>query len=60
MEQALKKAQNLFAQKFPQVHKYLDGNGVTIDIIPFLKISPAKIDCLDYSKGFNYWDTLEL
>jgi hypothetical protein len=29
-------------------------------IIPFLKISPGKIDYLDYSKGFNHWDTLEL
>ncbi len=59
-ESQLKKAQKLFAEKFPQVHKYLDGYGVTIDVIPFLEISPAKIDYLDYSKGFNHWDTLEI
>jgi hypothetical protein len=29
-------------------------------IIPFLRISPAEIDYLDYSKGFNHWDTLQL
>ena len=34
--------------------------GVTIDIIPFLKITPKSIDYLDYSKGFNHWDTLAL
>jgi len=59
-ETELKKAQNMFAEKFPQVHKYLGTYGVTIDIIPFLKITPEKIDYLDYSKGFNHWDTLDL
>ncbi len=59
-ESQLKKAQKLFGQKFPQVHKYLDGYGVAIDIIPFLKISARSIDYLDYSRGFNHWDTLEL
>ncbi len=59
-EMELKKAQKMFADKFPQVHKYLGTYGVTIDIIPFLKITPKKIDYLDYSKGFNHWDTLEL
>jgi general stress protein 26 len=59
-EAELKKAQKMFAEKFPQVHKYLSAYGVTIDIIPFLRITPKKIDYLDYSKGFNHWDTLEL
>lgn len=59
-EADLKQVQKMFGDKFPQVHKYLKGYGVTIDIIPFLKISPSKIDYLDYSKGFNHWDTLEL
>ena len=59
-ETELKKTQKMFADKFPQVHKYLGQYGVTIDIIPFLRIKPAKIDYLDYSKGFNHWDTLEI
>ncbi len=59
-EADLKRVQKMFGDKFPQVHKYLGGYGVTIDIIPFLKISPGKIDYLDFSKGFNHWDTLEL
>lgn len=59
-EAELKKAQKMFADKFPQVHKYLGAYGVTIDIIPFLKITPRSIDYLDYSQGFNHWDTLEL
>lgn len=59
-ETQLKKAQKMFAEKFPQVHKYLGAYGVTIDIIPFLKITPTEIDYLDYSKGFNHWDTLAL
>ncbi|MDM7999812.1 MAG: pyridoxamine 5'-phosphate oxidase family protein [Dehalococcoidia bacterium] len=54
----LKQVQQMFAQKFPQVHKYLTGYGVTIDIIPFLRITPKSINYLDYSKGFNHWDTL--
>ena len=58
-ETALKKVRRMFANKFPQVHKYSGTYGVTIDIIPFLKITPEKIDYLDYSKGFNYCDTLE-
>lgn len=58
-EAGLKKAQKLFADKFPQVHKYLGTYGVTIDIIPFLRVKPEKIDYLDYSKGFNHWDTVE-
>lgn len=56
----LKQVQQMFAQKFPQVHKYLDGYGVTIDIIPFLRVTPGSINYLDYSKGFNHWDTLAL
>jgi len=59
-ETELKKVQKMFAEKFPQVHKYLNAYGVTIDIIPFLKITPTEIDYLDYSKGFNHWDTLAL
>lgn len=59
-EAELKKAQKMFADKFPQVHKYLGAYGVTIDIIPFLKVTPKQIDYLDYSKGFNHWDTLDL
>ena len=56
----LKRVQKMYADKFPQVHKFLSGYGagVTIDIIPFLKITPKAIDYLDYSKGFNHWDTL--
>ena len=55
----LKRVQQMFAGKFPQVHKVLQRTyGVTIDIIPFLKITPKSIDYLDYSKGFNHWDTL--
>jgi len=55
------RVQKMFGDKFPQVHKFLKGTyGVTIDIIPFLKITPKAIDYLDYSKGFNHWDTLEL
>ena len=56
----LKQIQQMFAQKFPQVHKYLSGYGVTIDIIPFLRITAKRINYLDYSKGFNHWDTLAL
>ena len=57
----LQKAQRTFADKFPQVHQYLQATyGVTMDIIPFLKVTPKEIDYLDYSKGFNHWDTLEL
>jgi general stress protein 26 len=56
----LAKVQKMFAQKFPQVHKYLEGYGVTIDVIPFLRVSPFIINYLDYSKGFNHWDTVEL
>lgn len=57
----LKRVQTMFGDKFPQVHKFLKGSyGVTIDIIPFLKITPTAIDYLDYSKGFNHWDTLAL
>lgn len=57
----LKRVQTMFGDKFPQVHKFLKGSyGVTIDIIPFLKITPTAIDYLDYSKGFNHWDTLVL
>jgi general stress protein 26 len=56
----LKQVQQMFAQKFPQVHKYLAGYGVTIDIIPFLRITASSINYLDYSKGFNHWDTLTL
>jgi general stress protein 26 len=56
----LKQVQQMFAQKFPQVHKYLSGYGVTIDIIPFLRITAKSINYLDYSKGFNHWDTLAL
>lgn len=55
----LKRVQTMFGEKFPQVHKILQRTyGVTIDIIPFLKLSPSEIDYLDYSKGFNHWDTL--
>ncbi|MBN2098318.1 MAG: pyridoxamine 5'-phosphate oxidase family protein [Dehalococcoidia bacterium] len=56
----LKQVQQMFAQKFPQVHKYLAGYGVAIDIIPFLRITASSINYLDYSKGFNHWDTLTL
>ena len=56
----LKQVQQMFAQKYPQVHKYLAGYGVTIDIIPFLRITAKTINYLDYSKGFNHWDTLAL
>jgi general stress protein 26 len=56
----LKQVQQMFAHKFPQVHKYLAGYGVTIDIIPFLRITARSINYLDYSKGFNHWDTLAL
>jgi pyridoxine/pyridoxamine 5'-phosphate oxidase len=56
----LKEVQQMFAQKFPQVHKYLAGYGLTIDIIPFLRITAKSINFLDYSKGFNHWDTLAL
>ena len=56
----LKQVQQMFAHKFPQVHKYLAGYGVTIDIIPFLRITARSINYLDYSKGFNHWDTLVL
>ena len=56
----LKQVQQMFAQKFPQVHKYLSGYGVTIDIIPFLCITAKSINYLDYSRGFNHWDTLVL
>jgi general stress protein 26 len=56
----LKQVQQMFAQKFHQVHKYLAGYGVTIDIIPFLRITAKSINYLDYSKGFNHWDTLVL
>ena len=56
----LKQIQQMFAHKFPQVHKYLSGYGVTIDIIPFLRITAKRINYLDYSKGFNHWDTLAL
>ena len=56
----LKQVQQMFAQKFPQVHKYLSGYGVTIDIIPFLRVTAKSINYLDYSKGFNHWDTLVL
>ena len=54
----LKQVQQMYVQKFPQVHKYLAGYGVTIDIIPFLRITPKSINYLDFSKGFNHWDTL--
>jgi general stress protein 26 len=56
----MKEVQQMFAQKFPQVHKYLAGYGLTIDIIPFLRITAKSINFLDYSKGFNHWDTLAL
>ncbi len=56
----LKQVQQMFAQKFPQVHKYLAGYGVTIEVIPFLRITAKSINYLDYSKGFNHWDALEL
>jgi general stress protein 26 len=56
----LRQVQQMFAQKFPQVAKYLAGYGVTIDIIPFLRITARSINYLDYSKGFNHWDTLTL
>jgi general stress protein 26 len=56
----MKEVQQIFAQKFPQVHKYLAGYGLTIDIIPFLRITAKSINFLDYSKGFNHWDTLAL
>jgi general stress protein 26 len=56
----MKEVQQMFAQKFPQVHKYLAGYGLTIDIIPFLRITAKSINYLDYSKGFNHWDTLAL
>ena len=67
MEQALKKA----IIEYLDSHRHgalatvcEDGSAhvstVSYDIIPFLKISPAKIDYLDYSKGFNHWDTLEI
>jgi len=56
----LSKAQRMFAEKFPQVHKYLDGYGVTMDVIPFLRINATIVNYLDYSKGFNTWETLEL
>jgi nitroimidazol reductase NimA-like FMN-containing flavoprotein (pyridoxamine 5'-phosphate oxidase superfamily) len=58
-ESELKQAQKMFGDKFPQVQKYLDGYGVTIDIIPFLRINPKTINFLDYSKGFNRWESLE-
>ena len=54
----LKLSQQMFANKFPKVHKYLAGYGVTIDIIPFLRITARSMNYLDYSKGFNHWDTL--
>ena len=54
----LAQVQQMFGRKFPQVHKYLDGYGVTIDIIPFLRVTPKSINYLDFSKGFNHWDTL--
>ncbi len=56
----LKQVQQMFAGKFPQVHKYMAGYGVTIDIIPFLRVIPRSINYLDYSKGFNHFDTLTL
>ena len=54
----LHQVQQMFARKFPQVHKYMAGYGVTIDVIPFLRVTPKSINYLDYSKGFNHWDTL--
>ena len=59
-ESELKQAQKMFGDKFPQVHKSLNGYGVTIDVIPFLRINPKTINFLDYSKGFNRWESLEL
>lgn len=59
-QEELGRVQKMFAARFPQVHKYLDGYGVTIDVIPFLRVSPRIINYLDYSKGFNHWDTVEL
>ena len=53
-------AQRMYARKFPQVKKYLDLWGVTIEQIPFLRVSPTSINYLNYSKGFNHWDTIEL
>lgn len=56
----LSRAQKMYARKFPQVRKYLDSWGVTIAQIPFLRVIPTIINYLDYSKGFNHWDTIEL
>jgi uncharacterized protein YhbP (UPF0306 family) len=58
-ESELKQAQKMFGDKFPQVQKHLNGYGVTIDVIPFLRINPKTINFLDYSKGFNRWESLE-
>jgi nitroimidazol reductase NimA-like FMN-containing flavoprotein (pyridoxamine 5'-phosphate oxidase superfamily) len=56
----LSRAQKMFARKFPQVKKYLDSWSVTIEQIPFVRVSPTIINYLDYSKGFNHWDTIKL
>jgi uncharacterized protein YhbP (UPF0306 family) len=37
----LSRTQQMFARKFPQVKKYLDSWGVTIEQIPFLRVSPT-------------------
>ncbi len=59
--QELKQVQQMLAGKFPQVHKHLQASyGVTIDVIPFLRVTPRSINYLDYSKGFNHFDTVTL
>lgn len=54
----LAQVQQMFIRKFPQMNKYLAGYGVTIDVVPFLRVTAKSINYLDYSKGFNHWDTL--
>ncbi len=57
----LKRVQQMYRPEVPAGAQVLQRSyGVTIDIIPFLKITPKSIDYLDYSKGFNHWDTLAL
>jgi general stress protein 26 len=59
-EAELSQVQRMFADKFPQVNKYLSPYGVSIEQIPFLRVGPKIINFLDYSKGFNHWETIEL
>lgn len=57
----LQQVQQMFVGKFPQMRRYLqECYGVTIDVVPFLRVVPRSINYLDYSKGFNHFDTLAL